>query len=204
MGSTHSRSPQRDSRQIIQTQSDDSDRVVPFSTGVRSLVLDMGTSPCRPLCNPVQSQTSKVCFTDTGSNSLGSGRPECIMGKSECLCLLSNLLAQPSNLKGDGSRLLQDDPDCSRISQHALVLGPGHSFNSGSPQTSATKGSCATTLQQGSAQESQQSDSACLAPRASAIQEQGFSDEVAARIEAPRSLNQSRLQIKVRHFCQMV
>ena len=91
------------------------------------------------------------------------------MGKPECLCLPSNLLAQPSNLKGDGSRLLQDDPDCSRMAQHAMVLGPGHSFNSGSPHTSATKGPCATTLQWGSAQESQQSESACLSPRASAI-----------------------------------
>ena len=37
--------------------------------------------------------------------------------------------------------------------------------------------------------EPQQSESACLAPRASAIQEQGFSDEVAARIEAPQRLS---------------
>ena len=89
----------------------------------------------------------------------------------------SDLLAQPSNLKGDGSRLLQDDPDCSRMAQHALVLGPGYSVNSGSSQTSSRKGSCAATLQRGSTQESQQSESTCLAPRASVIQEQGFSDK---------------------------
>ena len=88
------------------------------------------------------------------------------MEKSERLCLSSNLLAEPSNLKGDGSRLLQDNPDCSRMAQHALVLARGHSVNSGSSQASAIKGPCATTLQQGSAQESQQSESACLAPRA--------------------------------------
>ena len=185
-GSAHPRSPQRDSGQTVQTQSGDSDRVVPFSTGHQSLVLQMGPTTCRPVCNPVQPQTSQVCFTGTRPSSLGSGHPESVLGESERLCLSSNLFAQPGNLKGDGSRLLQDDPDCSGMAQHALVLGSGHSVNSGFPKTSATEGSCATALQRSSTQESQQSESACLAPRASVIQEQGFSDEVAARIEAPQ------------------
>ena len=119
-----------------------------------------------------------VSLVPNRPNSLGSGRLESLMGKSERLCLPSNLLAQPSNLKGDGPRLLQDDPDCSRMAQHALVLGPGLSVNSGSPQTSATKGAC----------------------------EQGFSDEVAARIETPqrvstRAIYKSKWTIFVR-WCE--
>ena len=143
----------------------------PFLNRRSIFVLEMGPTTCRPVCNPVQPQPSQVCFTGTGSSSLGSGRHESVMGEFERLYLPSNLLAQPSNLTGDGSRLLQDDPDCSGMAQHALVLGPSHSVNSGFLQTSATKGSCATALQRGSTQESQQSKSACLAPRASVIQE---------------------------------
>ena len=188
-GSTHPRSPQHDSGQVVQTRSGDSDRVVPFSTGFQSLVLQMGPASGRPVCNPVQSQASQVCFSGARPGSLGSGRVESVVGESERLCLSSNLFAQPSNLKGDESRVLQDDPNCSGMAQHALVLGPGRSINTGSPETSVTEGSCTTAFQRSSSQESQQSESACLAPRASVIQEQGFSNEVAARIEAPQRVS---------------
>ena len=93
---------------------------------------------------------------------------------------------QPSNFQGDGSRLSQNDSDRPRVAQHALVLGPGQSINSDSFQSSSAKGSSDTAIKGPSSQEPQQSESACLAPRASSIQEQGFCDEVAARIEAPQ------------------
>ena len=43
-----------------------------------------------------------------------------------------------------------------------------------------------STIQPGPPQEPGKSESSCLAPRASAIKEQGFSEAVAARIEAPQ------------------
>ena len=88
----------------------------------------MGPATCRPVCNPVQSQTPQVCFTGTRSNSLGSRCPESAMGESGCLHLSSSLPARPHNLQSDGSRLSQDDSDCSRVVQHALVLGPGQFY----------------------------------------------------------------------------
>ena len=140
----------------------------------------MGPTTCRPVCNPVQPQAPQVCLT--GSDSLGSRRPESSMGESRCLCFPSNLSAHQGDLKGDASRLSQNDSNCSRVAQHALVLGPGQSI--GSDSTAGESGDAA--LQQTPSQESQQSESTCLAPRASTIQEQGFSDEVTARIEAPQ------------------
>ena len=161
--------------QVIQTESS--------SAGVQSLVLKMGLATCRPVCNPLQSQTPQVCFTGTGSNSLGSRRPKSTVGKSGCLRLPSSFPARPSNLKGDGSRLSKNDSDCSRVAQHALVLGPGQSIGSDPLQAPTAEGSGDTTLQWASQLETRQSEPTCLAPRASAIQEQGFSDEVAARIK---------------------
>ena len=111
------------------------------------------------------------------------------MGEPGCLCHFPGLSTQPSNLQGDGSGLSQNDSDCSRVAQHALVLGPGQSVGSDSLQASAAKGSGDATFQWAPSQEPQQSESACLAPRASTIQERGFSDEVAARIEAPQRLS---------------
>ena len=187
-GSTHSGLLECN-RQAFQTQPSDPDRVVPISAGVQSLVFEMGPATGRPVCNPVQSQTSQICVTGTRSDSLGSRCPESAMEESGCLRLSSSLSAQPSDLQGDGSGLSQNDSNCSRVAQHALVLGPGQSLSSDSLQAPTSKGSGDTAFQRPRSQEPQQSESACLAPRASAIQEQGFSDEVAARIEAPQRLS---------------
>ena len=81
---------------------------------------------------------------------------------------------------------MQNDSNYPRAAQHALVLGPGQPFSSDSIQAPASKKSGDTALQWHCSQESQQSQSTCLAPRASAIQKQGFSEEVAARMEAPQ------------------
>ena len=169
-GPTHSRSFKCDSRQAVQTQPGDPDRVGPISTGVQSLVLKMGPATCRPVCNPVQSQTPQVCVTGTRSHSLGSGRSESAMGGSGHLRLSSSLPAQPSNLQSDGSGLLQDNSNCSRLAQHALVLGPGQSVGSDPLQAPTTKGPGDTTLQLASSPEPQQSEPTRLAPRVSAIQ----------------------------------
>ena len=134
----------------------------------------------------------QICITGTGSTSLGSRHPESAMGESGCLRLPSSLPAQPSNSQGDGSRLSQDDSDCSRVAQHPLVWGPDLSVGSDPFQVATTKGCGDTTLQPTPSPEPQQSEPICLAPRASAIKKQRFSDEVGARIEAPQRLNQSR------------
>ena len=152
-------------------------QVVPFSAGVQSL-FELGPTTGRPVCNPVQSQTSQVCVTGTGSDSLGGRRPESVMGESGCLRVSSSLSAQPSDLQSDGSGLSQNDSNCSRVAQHALVLGPGQSISSDPLPASTSKGSGDTAFQWPPSQEPQQSESACLVPRASAIQEQGFTDEV--------------------------
>ena len=94
--------------------------------------------------------------------------------------------AQPSGLQGGGSGLSQNDSDSPRMAQHALVLGPGESIRSGSLPASSTQESGYSAVQRSSAQEPQQLESSCLAPRSCVIQEQGFTDEVAARIEAPQ------------------
>ena len=188
-GKAHSGSLERDSGLTVQTQSGNPDRVVPGSTGFQSLVLELGSATGGLVCHSVQSQTPSVRVTGSGPESLGGGRSESSMEKSGGLRLSSSLSAQPSDFQGGGSGLSQNDPDCSGVAQHALVLGPGQSFSSGSLSTSTSKGSGYTAIQRPPSQEPQQFESACLAPRASAIQEQGFSDKVAARIEALQRLS---------------
>ena len=109
----------------LSTQSSDPDRVVPISTGVQSFVFQMGPATSRLVCNPVQSQTSSVCITGTGSGSLGSGRPQSSMGEFGRVRLSASLSGSPGGGQNDRSGLSEDDSHCARLAEHALVLGPG-------------------------------------------------------------------------------
>ena len=106
------------------------------------------------------------------------------MGESGRVRLSTGIPDSPGDLQNDGSGLSQDDSHCPRVAKHALVLGPGEFVGSDSLQSPTGKGPGDSTVQRSSSQEPEQSESACLAPRISAIQKQGFSDEVAERIEA--------------------
>ena len=71
----------------------------------------------------------------------------------------------------------------SGVAQHTLVLG-----SSGHVQPNPTEPAqpAHSAIQSDSLQESVNPKSACMAPRASPIKEQGFSEAVAALIEAPQ------------------
>ena len=96
---------------------------------------------------------------------------------------------QPSWASGGevaGLPMQQNDPDCTEMAQHALVLGSSGNVKS-DPTVSAqhTKPSV-SAIQPGPTQELVKPESACMAHRASAIKEQAFCDSVAAQIEAPQ------------------
>ena len=80
----------------------------------------------------------------------------------------------------------QDHSDCSRVAQHALVLGPGGYVKPDPIVLAQSAKSVYSTVEPDPSQESVEPDSSCLAPRASALKAQGFSEAVAAQIEAPQ------------------
>ena len=85
-----------------------------------------------------------------------------------------------------GLPLQQNNPDCPRVAQHALVLGPGSNVKPDPTVSAQHTQPSVSAIQPGPSQEPVASELTCLAPRASAIKEQGFSEAVAARIEAPQ------------------
>ena len=85
-----------------------------------------------------------------------------------------------------GLPLQQNHSDCSRVAQHALVLGSSGNVQPDSTVPAQHSKLIVSTIQPGSTQEPVKSESTRLAPRASAIKEQGFSEAVAAQIEAPQ------------------
>ena len=82
-----------------------------------------------------------------------------------------------------GLPLQENHSDCSGVAQHALVLGSSDHVQSDPTEPAQPVD---TAFQSDPSQKSDKPKSPCMAPRATAIKEQGFSEAVATRIEAPQ------------------
>ena len=83
---------------------------------------------------------------------------------------------------------------------------PGQHVSPNSPKSSESRKPIDSTFQSVPSQRHSQSEPACMAPRALAIQQAGFSEEVATRIEAPqrrstRAIYESKWSVFVR-WCE--
>ena len=76
--------------------------------------------------------------------------------------------------------------DCSGVAQHALVLESSDHVQSDPNEPALLAQPVNTALQSDPSQKSDKPKSPFMAPRATSIKEQGFSEAVAARIEAPQ------------------
>ena len=185
-GQTHSGSPECHCRQAVQTQTGDSDGVVSPSRGFRPTLSEVAQTGSGSFCNQIRSQTSQVCIAGTRSVGLEGRCVDSSVGEPGRLCLSSGCKSGTGGHQTVGPRMSPNHPDCSGMAQHAMILGPSQHVSSNSPFTSQIGEFDNSTVQSVPAQRSPQPKSACLAPRATAIQQIGFSDKVATRIEAPQ------------------
>ena len=175
-----------DSRQTIQAKSDHPNRMVPPSGHFSGLVQKMAPASDRPICHEVQQQVTSVCVSSAGHSGSSSGRTHPAMGGSGCIRLPTDRHIGQSG--GEVTRLpvQETHSDCSGMAQHALVLGLSDHVQPGPSQPAQPAQPADTALQSDPSQKSDKPKSPCLAPRATTIKEQGFSEAVAARIEAPQ------------------
>ena len=185
-GTSHPRPAERDRRQAIQAWPDHSNRVVTSSRSVPSCMLKVASATSGPVCHQVQQQTTTVCITGTRPPGLGSGCTQPLLGGPGPIRLPTGSHLGQSGGEAPGLPLQQNNSDCSRVAQHALVLGPGSNVKPDPTVSAQHTQPSVSAFQPGPSQEPVESEPACLTPRASAIKEQGFSEVVAARIEAPQ------------------
>ena len=185
-GTSHPRPAERDSRQAIQTWPDHSNRVVTSSSSIPSCMRKVAPAKSGPVCHQVQQQTTSVCVTGARPPGLGSGCTQSLLGVPGPIRLPTGSHLGQSGGEAPGLPLQQNNPDCPRVAQHALVLGPGSNVKPDPTLSAQHTKPCISAIQPGPSQEPVESEPTCLAPRASAIKEQGFSEAVAARIEAPQ------------------
>ena len=205
-GQAYSGSPEHHSRQTVQTQSGDPNGMIPPPGGVCSNMPALAPPVCGPVCHPVQSQTSPVCIPGSRPISVGSGCLKSPLGGPGRLCFSTDGPSTSAGNETFGPRLPSSHSDSTRLAQHALVLGPGQHVSSNSPPAPSGVEFDNSTVQSVSSAGPSQSEPSCLAPRASAIQQAGFSAEVATRIEAPqrrstRAIYESKWSVFVR-WCE--
>ena len=185
-GPAHTRPPQCDSGQTIQARSNHTDRVVPPSRDFSQSMQEVAPSSDRLVCHEVQSQTASVCVSSSGPLGSSSGCTHSTLGGSGCLRLPTDRHIGQSGGETTGFSLQKTHSHCPGLAQHALVLGLGDHVQSSPSQPSKSAQLADSALQSDPSQKSHQPKSPCMAPRATKIKEQGFSEAVAARIEAPQ------------------
>ena len=182
----HSRSSECYSRQAIQIGSDHPDGVVPPPGSVCGNMQEMAPASNRSVCHKIQLQTSSVRLPSPRPPSRSGGCTHSTMGGPECTYLPTDRHLGQSGGETTGFPVPENYSDCSRVAQHALVLGLGSHVQSNSSEPAKSAQSLNTAVQSDPSQKSDKPESPCMAPRATAIKEQGFSEAVAARIEAPQ------------------
>ena len=108
------------------------------------------------------------------------------MGESGRICLPTSSHLGQSGGEVAGLPLQENHSDCSGVAQHALVLGSSDHVQSDPTEPAQSAQPVDTTFQSDPSQKSDRSKSPCMAPRATAIKEQGFSEAVATRIVTPQ------------------
>ena len=183
---THPRPSKCDSGQAVQTGPDHPDGVVPPSGSFSKFMQQMAPPSDRPLRHEIQPQAASICISSSGLSGCCSGCTHSAMGGPGCICLPTDCHFGQSGGETAGLPVQESNPNCSRMAQHALVLGFSGHVQSSSTELATSSQSADTALQSDPSQKSDQPESSCLAPRATAIKEQGFSEAVAASIEAPQ------------------
>ena len=122
-GTSHPRPAERDSRQAIQAWPDHSNRVVTSSRSVPSCMFEVASATSGPVCHQVQQQTTTVCITGTRPPGLGSGCTQPLLGGPGPIRLPTGSHLGQSGGEAPGLPLQQNNSDCSRVAQHALVFG---------------------------------------------------------------------------------
>ena len=185
-GQAHPWSSKCDCRQVVSSRPNHSDGMVPSSGGFQPSGSDLAPSPSGHVCNKVQLQTSPIRVSSAEPQCVGSGRSNSLLGEPGHVCISPSVVTGQGGQQTIGPSLQESDPNSPGLAQHAMVLGSGGTVVPDSSLPTHSSRPSDTAIQQGSSQESDQPKPSCLAPRAEAIKEQGFSSPVVSRIEAPQ------------------
>ena len=179
---------QCDSGRPLKEEPDPINRVVPFSIDFQTNFQTLGESPSGPVSNQPEQKTSYICISDSGSSGMGSRCPQHSMGKPGCLRVPSHRPAVQGCTKTSITNM-QHNSDSPRLADKTMVLGPGGDVSGHSKTATTHTHSAKTTTEQPLPCQPNIPEPPRLVSRSSALQEHGFTAEVAERIAAPQRLS---------------
>ena len=185
-GPTHSRPLKCGGRQTIQTGTNHPNGMGPPSRSFPSPVPQVASASNRSLCYEIQQQVAPVCITSFGPHGHCGGCTQFVMGRSRRIRLPTDSHIGQSGGEFAGLPIPETDHYCPGVAQHDMVLGPRGNVQPDPIALASAAKPTDSTLQSDPSQESDKPKSPCMAPRATAIKEQGFSEAVATGIEAPQ------------------
>ena len=169
--STYPRSSECHSRQTIQTGPNHSNRMVPQPRDIQSNMQPVAQTPSGPFCHQVQQQASTVRLSSPRPPGLSSGCSQSVLGGTGPLRLPTSSHLGQGGGETSGLPVQQNNPDCPRVAQHALVLGSSGNVQSDPSVPAQHTKLSVSAIQPGPSQEPVKSKPTCLAPRASTIKE---------------------------------
>ena len=186
-GPTHSRPLKCSGRQTVPTGTNHPDGMVPPARGFPSPVRQVAPASDRSLCYEIQQQGAPIRVTSSGPHGHCSGSTQFVMGRSGRICLPTDSHIGKSGGEVAGLPIPEVDHYRPGVAQHDMVLGPSGNVQPDPFTLASTAKPTDSILQSDPSQKSDKLKSPCMAPRATAIKEQGFSEAVATRIEAPQT-----------------
>ena len=99
--------------------------MVPSSGGFQPSDSDLAPAPSGHVCNKVQLQTSPIHVSSAGSQCVGSGHSNSLLGKPGHVCLFPSVVTGQGGQQTIGPSLQESDPNSPGLAQHAMVLGSG-------------------------------------------------------------------------------
>ena len=186
---THPRQTKRSGRQVVTPGSGNTDGVVTSARGFSCDLSNLAHPSGGLVCDQVQQQVTTVCLPGSGPKCLGSGLPEPVMGEVGSVCLPPDSSTGKSAVQTQGQPLQENNNSSPRVAKNAMVLGSSRLVSSSASVPPKGTKSVDTTVQSGSSRQPLEPKSARVAPRATSVRKQGFSEAVACRIEAPQRIS---------------
>ena len=182
----------------LKEESDPINRVVSVSTDFETNFQTLRDSPSGPVRNQPEQKTSYICLSDSGPSGLCSRCPQHSMGKLGCLRISSHRPAAQSCTKTSISNV-QDNSD---KTDKTMVLGPGGDVSGHSKTTTTHTHSAETATEQPLPCQPNIPEPPHLVSWSSALQEHGFTAEVAERIAAPQRFSTRSIYTSKWTICQ--
>ena len=172
----------------LKEEPDQINRVVSFSTDFQTNFQTLGEAPCGLVCNQPEQKTSYICLSNSGSSGMGSRCSQHSMGKHGCLHIPSHRSAAKGCTK-TSITIMQDNSGSPGLVDKTMVWGSGGDVSGHSKITITHTHSAKTTTEQPLPCQPNIPEPPRLVSRSSALQEHGFTAEVAERIAAPQRLS---------------